>query len=318
MAQSASPDRVTDLNLPRGQIGAATPPAGAKRLIGRSRARASLVPDLLVEARRIANTVISGWHGRRKRGIGENFWQFRPFTEGENPARIDWRRSARDENLYLRDREWEAVHTVWLWADGSPSMQYQSGAAQTSKQERALVLALAMAEVLARSGERIGYVGSGAPITHRQAAERLAEKLTRLPVDKGHWPDTGMLKAHTDLIITSDFLGPLNHTLERIDALASRRIRGHLVHIIDPAEEAFPYSGRTDFVDPERGVRLTAGRAETMAAEYRQHFSARQDELRRAATRRGWSYIVHHTDKPASQALVALHLRMSEASLGVS
>ncbi|MEN0088164.1 MAG: DUF58 domain-containing protein, partial [Pseudomonadota bacterium] len=186
----------SDVHIPRGQIGAATAPAGARQLIGRSRARAALVPDLLVEARRVANTVISGWHGRRKRGIGENFWQFRPFTEGENPARIDWRRSARDENLYLRDREWEAVHTVWLWADGSPSMRYQSATAQTSKQERALVLALAMGEVLARSGERIGYVGAGAPITHRQAAERLAEKLTRLPDQSTHWPEMISLKPH--------------------------------------------------------------------------------------------------------------------------
>ncbi|MEN0087420.1 MAG: DUF58 domain-containing protein, partial [Pseudomonadota bacterium] len=206
----------------------------------------------------------------------------------------------------------------WLWADGSPSMRYQSATAQTSKQERALVLALAMAEVLARSGERIGYVGAGAPITHRQAAERLAEKLTRLPDQSTHWPEMISLKPHSDVVITSDFLGPLKDTLEQIDALASRRIRGHLVHIIDPAEESFPYSGRTDFIDPERGVRLTAGRAETMGEDYRQQFSARQDELRRAATSRGWSYITHHTDKPASQALVALHLRMSDAALGVS
>ncbi|MEO0495935.1 MAG: DUF58 domain-containing protein [Pseudomonadota bacterium] len=307
----------SEANFARGRVGAATQPAGAQQLIGRSRARAALVPDLLVEARRVANTVISGWHGRRKRGIGENFWQFRPFTEGENPARIDWRRSARDENLYLRDREWEAVHTVWLWADASASMRYRSTGAQTSKQERALVLALAVAEVLARSGERIGYVGAGAPITHRQAAERLAEKLTRLTGFDRQWPDVSSLKPHSDIVIASDFLGPLDEILEQIDGLASRRIRGHLLHIIDPAEETFPYSGRTDFIDPERGVRLTAGRAESMADEYRSHFTARQGELQRAATKRGWSYIIHHTHKPASQALVALHLRMSDAALGV-
>ena len=90
------------------------------------RLRASLVPDLLVEARRIVNTVIAGWHGRRRRGIGENFWQFRPYVEGEAMSRIDWRRSARDDHTYVRDREWEAAHTVWLWADPSPSMLYKS------------------------------------------------------------------------------------------------------------------------------------------------------------------------------------------------
>ena len=79
-------------------IGAATAPVPTSEALARGRMRASLVPDLLVEARRIVNTVIAGWHGRRRRGIGENFWQFRPYVEGEAIARIDWRRSARDDH----------------------------------------------------------------------------------------------------------------------------------------------------------------------------------------------------------------------------
>ena len=139
--------------------------------------RASLVPDLLVEARRIVNTVIGGWHGRRKRGIGENFWQFRPYVEGEAMARIDWRRSARDDHTYVRDREWEAAHTVWLWADPSPSMLYKSAGATVSKESRALVLILALAELLSRSGERIAWPGLTDPFTARNGAERLASHL---------------------------------------------------------------------------------------------------------------------------------------------
>lgn len=51
-----------------GQIVNPTPGSDA---LSRARQRAALVPDCLVEAKRIANTVIAGWHGRRKRGIGE-------------------------------------------------------------------------------------------------------------------------------------------------------------------------------------------------------------------------------------------------------
>ena len=94
------------------RIGEAQAPVAARDALARGRLRASLVPDLLVEARRIVTTVISGWHGRRKQGIGENFWQFRPYSEGEAVNRIDWRRSARDDHTYVRDREWEAAHTV--------------------------------------------------------------------------------------------------------------------------------------------------------------------------------------------------------------
>src|SRR5690606_40476258 len=123
-------------------IGLTIPPAEPAEALVRGREGAALIPDLLVEARRVANTVIAGWHGRRKRGIGENFWQFRPYVEGEAMSRIDWRRSARDDHTYVRDREWEAAHTVWLWADPSPSMLYKSSGALVSKESRALVLVL--------------------------------------------------------------------------------------------------------------------------------------------------------------------------------
>ena len=151
-------------------VGTITAPAGRTDALSRARQRAALVPDLLVEAQRIVASVITGWHGRRKRGAGENFWQFRPYSEGEAMARIDWRRSARDEHTYVRDNEWEAAHTVWLWADPSASMLYKSVHATVSKESRALVLTLALAELLSRSGERIAWPGLSDPVAARNGA----------------------------------------------------------------------------------------------------------------------------------------------------
>ncbi|MCP5039118.1 MAG: DUF58 domain-containing protein, partial [Rhodobacteraceae bacterium] len=226
----------------------------------RGRARAALIPDLLAESRHITNTVINGWHGRRKRGIGENFWQFRPYVEGETLAKIDWRRSARDEHIYVRDKEWEAAHTLWVWADNSPSMLYLSAQAEVSKQSRAMVIALALCELLARSGERVGWPGVTNTLSHRNAAERIAAELSHAE-EKSGFPPTEHIKKYSELILISDFLDPVDKVITRLDAIAQRGIRGHLVHIIDPAEEDFPYAGRTQFVDPESGNRLIAGRA---------------------------------------------------------
>src|SRR5690606_26344990 len=139
------------------RIGTIAPPVPTRDALLRARTRAALIPDLLVQARRIAATVITGWHGRRRQGIGENFWQFRPYIPGEPVTRIDWRRSARDDHVHIREQEWEAAHTVWLWADRSPSMLFQSTLAEISKESRALVLTLAMAELLSRGGDRIGW-----------------------------------------------------------------------------------------------------------------------------------------------------------------
>ena len=97
-------------------------------------------PSLVVAATDVAATVMYGVHGRRRAGVGETFWQFRPFVWGEETTRIDWRRSARDHRVYVREREWEAAHTIWLWMDRSPSMAYVSSLALQSKIARALTL----------------------------------------------------------------------------------------------------------------------------------------------------------------------------------
>ena len=84
------------------------------------------MPRLVLEARRIAASVYHGVHGRRRAGPGENFWQYRRFLDGEPANRVDWRRSARDNVLFVREREWEAAHTIWIWPDCSPSMLFTS------------------------------------------------------------------------------------------------------------------------------------------------------------------------------------------------
>jgi uncharacterized protein (DUF58 family) len=295
------------------KVGEAQAPEGARGALARGRARAALVPDLLVEARRIVNTVIAGWHGRRKRGIGENFWQFRPHVEGESIARIDWRRSARDDHTYVRDREWEAAHTVWLWADPSPSMLYKSTGAATSKQARALVLALALAELLSRGGERIAWPGLVDPFTARDGAERIASRLIHAS-DLPAKPDLAAIRRFSDIVLIGDFLDPVEQTAEWLDVLARHGVRAHLLEVADPAEETFPYAGRTEFTDPETGEKLTAGRAETLAEDYRRLYLARREELAAWCRRLGWSFTTNHTDRLASEALVRLHTVLSADS----
>lgn len=293
--------------------------AAVERLdaLARARARAALLPDCLVEARRVANTVIAGWHGRRRRGIGETFWQFRPYREGETLARIDWRRSARDDHTYVRDNEWEAAHTIWLWADRSPSMLYKSDQAIVSKESRALVLMLALAELFARSGERIGCPGIMEPVASRNAAERLALALDHAGPVTG-LPDLSAAGRLSDVILLSDFLDSAE-ALERVVGPASARgVRGHAIAIADPAEELFPYAGRTEFRDPESGVRLVAGRAETVADAYRDAWRSERTALAEAVRRTGWSFTAHRTDRLASEALVTIHGLMSGMPAGQS
>ena len=298
-------------------IGQTTPPTARNSALAEGRRRAALLPDCLIEARRIANTVITGWHGRRRRGPGENFWQFRPYSQGESMTRIDWRRSARDDHTYVRDMEWEAAHTVWLFADLSPSMHFRSELAPVSKEHRALVILLALAETLLRSGERVGYPGLMEPVSNRNGAEKLAHALasaTDLPVEL---PQTRMMRGPSELVMIGDFLDQPDHLFSQIMPLSERGLRAHLIEVADPAEESFPYSGRTAFTDPETGSELTLGRAESLKDAYLAAYHARREVLADTARHAGWSFATHHTDRPASEALTAIHTRLAGLGRGV-
>ncbi|MGQ5719039.1 DUF58 domain-containing protein [Pseudochrobactrum asaccharolyticum] len=286
--------------------GTITSPEQATDLLSPSRQQAALMPDLITQARHIAGSVINGWHGRRKRGTGDNFWQFRPYAQGDMLSRIDWRRSARDDHTYMRDREWETAHTIWLWCDPSPSMLYQSRFSPVSKQHRALVLTLALAELFSRSGERIAYPEIMPPLLARNGAERLATVLLQQKTVSAE-PDLQSLQRFNELVLISDFLQPADVLSAKLDQIARRGIRAHLIAVADPAEADFPFAGRTEFRDPVSGTVLIAGQAQTYAEEYRRLYQAQREFLRETCTKFGWSFITSTTDKPAAQALTTLH-----------
>lgn len=189
-------------------------------------------------------------------------------------------------------------------------MLYQSSGATVSKQSRALVLVLAMAELLSRSGERIAWPGLTDPFTARNGAERLAGQIAHA-ADRPVRPDLSQIRRMSDVVIASDFLDPADETIAWLSPLADRGVRVHLIEIADPAEENFPYAGRTEFRDPETGSRLTAGRAETVAGDYRRQYLARREELAAWCRRLAWSYTVNHTDRLTSEALAHVHMMMT-------
>jgi uncharacterized protein (DUF58 family) len=288
-----------------------TTAAPARQALTEAKGLAESLPDLLVEAERVATTVLAGWHGRRRSGPGETFWQFRTFIPGEAASGIDWRRSARDEHhLYVREREWEAAHTIWLWPDLSVSMNFRSRIAQASKRDRVVVLLLALADLLAAAGERVGLLGGGAPILARNAAERVASSLAHL--DGLPQIDAHVLRRFTDVVLFGDFLDPLPALEEKLSAIAHAGSRAHLVEVFDPVEETFPYTGRTEFRDPETGQRHLVGRAEEYRADYDERLRLHRAWIADYCRRLDWTYLIHRTDKPATAPLLALHARLAD------
>ena len=301
---------------PRGKLPGDTAPAHDARVFSLEREAhgvADRLPDLLLEADRIAQTVAHGIHGRRRAGPGETFWQFRTYEPQDSAQLIDWRRSASSDHVYVREREWEAAHTLWLWPDLSPSMTFHSHLSAVTKRDRALVLMLAAAELLVRSGERVGLLGLTQPTSSRRAATRLAQAIaahSETPALVSGKPSSTRVSRFSGIVLVSDFLDPIDSVRESIETLAASGATGHLIQVLDPAEETLPYEGRTEFLALEGGATWIADRAESLRDLYQARLKAHRDELQALATRLGWSFMVHHTDRPPTEPLLTLIMRL--------
>ena len=278
-------------------------------------ALARRLPQIVLAAREAASSALHGAHGRRRAGPGDAFWQFRGYAPGESAQRIDWRRSARDDRLHVREREWEAAHTVWLWIDLSASMDFVSDGALQPKLDRAVTLGLALAEVVSRAGERVGLLGLTRPLAARDVIETFAERLRaaeRAGETGADLPPPDAVGPRARVAIVSDCLAPADAFAERLGAIAARGARGVVVAIADPAEETFPFHGHLDLLDTDSTAVLRAGAAQTWRAPYLERLSAHRAALAAACRAHGFGFSVHRTDQPTSAALLRLSAWFAE------
>ncbi len=280
---------------------------------------AERVPPLLLAAQRIAATIEQGVHGRRRVGRGEAFWQFRQYYPGDEIRRLDWRQSAKSDRLFLRQMEWSASQTAFLWCDLSASMRFSSRRDLASKQERAQVLTLALAGALSRAGERVALLGSGErPSTGRFVLEAIAHRLAYMSVqaepssdEKFSLPPGAALPSHAHVILVGDFLAPIPELRAAINRFSGRACRGHLIQVLDPAELDLPYTGRVRFEGVEGEGDLLMSRAENIRADYRAELARHWEGLKTLAQSAGWSLSRHVTDQSAAKSLLEAYQWLS-------
>lgn len=275
----------------------------------------STLPPLMVQTTQTANSTSQGEHGRRRVGTGEAFWQFRRFAAGDATANIDWRQSAKSQHLYVRENEREAAETIWCWCAQSRSMDYRSEFTRTSKQDRSLLLMLAVAGLLLRSGERIGLIGADTtPQSGRAAFSRFAETLIQPPGDRGddvHLPPVVPVPRHSKLLLIGDFLMPVEEMAALVHQYSGRGAQGYVLQVLDPAEEDLPFNGRVRFEGVADDGELTVGRAQSLRTAYRQRVVQQREELAAICRGAGWHFAHHRTDEAPQSALLTLYNSLS-------
>ena len=292
---------------------------GAVGLREQAEALAEAMPPLVTEAEHVASTVAQGVHGRRRTGMGETFWQFRRYREGDTASSVDWRHSARSAHLFVRETEREAAESIWIWRDSSASMDYASNFAPCTKRERATVIALALSSLLVQGGESVAPLGHGgvAPAPGRAALRRMAHALLDAPEADAprteSLPPPEHLPRYAQVVLISDFLSPAEDIVERIKRYAAEGIRGHMIQVLDPAEEDLPFSGRTEFEGIEEDLRLMVGRAQNLREAYHQRLEIHRNRIVETARRINFTFATHRTDRSPQTALLALYGALSGA-----
>ena len=277
-------------------------------LRARAEEATATLPPLLMHAERLAATVLMGEHGRRRAGPGDAFWQYRNAQPGDARRAIDWRQSARGDDHFVRETEWQAAQTLMLWVDDAASMRF-AAAERPSKLRRAQTLALALASLAVRAGERAGLAAlPEPPRAGRAQLGRIADAL----MEGGDAPDYGaprpaVMPLGARAVFLSDFLGDPAPLVDALTRAADRGAEGVLCQVLDPEEEAFPYDGRTLFESMSGAIRFETLKAGALRDDYLARLAERRAMLRDLCARTGWRFLVHRTDASAARALLALH-----------
>ena len=284
--------------------------APALTLADRAAAQSRALPPLLVEAERIAATVILGEHGRKRAGPGESFWQYRPYSFGDSTQRIDWHKSARSDRIFIRENEWEAANTLWVWSSPSVSMDFRSHLSSVTKHERAQVVTLAIASLALRAQERVGALGSPqAPDHSRAQLVKIAQWFMKR--EGAALPSFTRVPRFSSAVMAGDFFEPPGEIASAITPIAAAGVKGHLVQIVDPAEETLPYAGRVELHEMAGPLRFLSSKAETLRGAYAEKLEAHRAALRDLCRRIGWSFTIHRTDQSPMRLLLTLHALIS-------
>ncbi|MBV2359597.1 DUF58 domain-containing protein [Thalassococcus sp. CAU 1522] len=275
------------------------------QLRSRAQDEASRFPALLARAEHLAGTVLLGEHGRRRAGLGDDFWQYRPLRAGDSYRQIDWRRSAKGDDRFVREREWQVAQSVQLWVDPGASMRFSSSKNLPTKADRARLIALATAILLIRGGERVGLTGWRLPPRRGDIQTlRLAEMFSEDGEADYAEPEARGMLPHARAMFVSDFLADIGPVEAALTKAADRGVRGVIVQVLDPSEESFPFDGRTIF----QSVGGTLAHETLKAADLRKRYLARLAErkarLRALTETTGWQYLCHHTSDSAQVALL--------------
>ncbi|HEX8296015.1 MAG TPA: DUF58 domain-containing protein [Chthoniobacteraceae bacterium] len=258
-------------------------------------------------ARLLAEGWLSGRHRSRLRGASTEFHEYRPYSEGDDPALVDWRVYARTDRHYVKTFEQETNLECHLLVDSSSSMGF-SGGAEMTKLEWASFFAAALAWLVVRGADRVSlqlfddrireWIPPGSTRQHLHQLLSLLEHnaprgATSLAAALGR--ASLHLQRRGTVVILSDFYDEPAAIFHALNPFIHRGFRVHLFHLLSPEEMDLREQTLARYEDLETHEHLTLHPA-AVAASYRATLDTHLTRLRTLAAQRQVDYTLARTD----------------------
>ncbi|HEX2342521.1 MAG TPA: DUF58 domain-containing protein [Vicinamibacterales bacterium] len=278
------------------------------------------IADLELIARVVVEGAVAGLHRSPFHGYSAEFSQYRPYRPGDDLKYVDWKLFARTDRVYTKQFLETTNVAAHIVMDRSASMGFRERESGPSKLDYARVLAAALAYLIARQGDAVGWTACGdergeyLPPRGGQAQLRAVLAAMARATPEGREPIAPGLARAVERMKTRGMILVFTDLYEPDEALAVELRRaariGHdtvLFHLVTRSEIEFPYEGDLEFVDLETGGRVLA--AATGAADYRRAVADHLERWRHRATGDGVEYVRVITDIPVDSVLRAHLLR---------
>jgi uncharacterized protein (DUF58 family) len=196
-----------------------------------------------------------GAHQARSRGVAPEFAEYRPYRQGDDPRRIDWKLLGRSDRAFLRLAPDHAILGTTFIVDASASMAFPG--ADQGKWALAKRLVVALAAVAHGGADPVGLVvasGGGTRRLEGRTRRGVLSEIARTLDDVtpgGSAPLAPLVAgAAARCVVVTDCLGDVDDLRA---ALARHRARGgeaYLLHVVARAELDPPH-GAVLARDPE-------------------------------------------------------------------
>lgn len=249
-----------------------------------------------------------GVHHSRLRGSSAEFAEYRPYRQGDDPRRIDWKLLARTDRAAVRLATERAVLPTTIIVDASASMAFPEGSLR--KWTLAKQLAVGLASAAHASADPVGLVVVAAdgmhtlaPRTRSGTVADVMRVLERTTPGGAPALASAVHASHAvaRLAIVTDLLGEADALLAAARVHHARGGEVHVAHVV-ATEELEPPRGTLLATDPE-DPRLERPLTDATRAAYQQAFGDWRGEQARAWTAAGAAYHLVVTDTPADRVV---------------